>query len=154
MTTPTEPPAVALPPLVEQTGGHPSQDYERTDVTATTLALQVLGVIVVLIVSQFILWHLLRYFQSEAQRHDPPMSPVIDLNGEPPPPRLQELPREDYQQLLKTQTQMLGSYGWRDKKKKLVRIPVSQAMDLLLQRGLPTIEEGLKSPDAKKDRKK
>jgi len=32
----------------------------------------------------------------------------------------------------------LGSYGWVDRSNGIVRIPIDRAMDLLLQRGLPT----------------
>jgi hypothetical protein len=33
--------------------------------------------------------------------------------------------------------QILGSYGWIDRQKGIVRLPIARAIDLLSQRGLP-----------------
>jgi hypothetical protein len=37
-----------------------------------------------------------------------------------------------------TEDAVLTTYGWVDKSKGIVHIPIDRAMDLLLQRGLPT----------------
>jgi hypothetical protein len=37
-----------------------------------------------------------------------------------------------------TEDAALTTYGWVDKNKGIVRIPIDRAIDLLLQRGLPT----------------
>ena len=39
--------------------------------------------------------------------------------------------------LQQEQNQELHSYGWVDRSKGIVRIPIDRAMDLILQRGLP-----------------
>src|SRR5437762_1164629 len=44
----------------------------------------------------------------------------------------------DLKQLRATEDAVLTTYGWIDRKNGIVRIPIDRAMDLLLQRGLPT----------------
>jgi hypothetical protein len=41
-------------------------------------------------------------------------------------------------QLRATEDAILTTYGWVDRKNGIVHIPIDRAMDLLLQRGLPT----------------
>jgi hypothetical protein len=60
----------------------------------------------------------------------------------PPPPLIQEHSGEELQDYLKQQNQILNSYGWVDRKAGIVRIPIDQAMDLLLQKGLPVRQPG------------
>jgi hypothetical protein len=40
-------------------------------------------------------------------------------------------------QLRATEDAILSSYGWVDRQKGIVRIPIDRAIDLVLQRGLP-----------------
>ncbi|MGH9401873.1 MAG: hypothetical protein ACRD2P_07180 [Terriglobia bacterium] len=55
----------------------------------------------------------------------------------PPAPLIQEHPGQELQGYLKEQNQILDSYGWVDRKAGTVRIPINQAMNMLLQKGLP-----------------
>jgi hypothetical protein len=56
----------------------------------------------------------------------------------PPPPRIQPNPALDMQSYLQSQQRLLNSYGWIDRQNGIVRLPVDRAMELLLERGLPT----------------
>ncbi len=47
-------------------------------------------------------------------------------------------PPEALQELRATEEAVLTTYGWVDRKNGVVHIPIDRAMDLLLQRGLPT----------------
>src|SRR5579862_8171287 len=44
--------------------------------------------------------------------------------------------------LYAAQNQKLNSYGWEDRSNSIVHIPIDRAMDLILQRGLPTRTNG------------
>jgi hypothetical protein len=55
----------------------------------------------------------------------------------PPGPRLQTSARADLARFRAHEEQTLNSYGWIDRNKGLVRIPIERAMNLLAQRGLP-----------------
>ena len=55
----------------------------------------------------------------------------------PPEPRLQTNPREDLRDLRAQEDAILGSYALVDKDRGVVRIPIDEAMKLIVQRGLP-----------------
>ena len=59
----------------------------------------------------------------------------------PPEPRLQTNPRQDLRDLRASEDAVLHSYGWVDKDRGIVRIPIDEAMKLTLQRGLPARQE-------------
>jgi len=78
--------------------------------------------------------------KAAAKRRDPQLSPLAAERAEPPGPHLQQSPIRDYAEFRAAEEAALDSYGWVDKEQKVVRIPVSRAMDLLLERGLPEPE--------------
>jgi len=56
----------------------------------------------------------------------------------PPPPQLEAVPAQAFQQFRAGEEQTLHSYGWIDKNRGVVRIPIDVAMQLIIARGLPT----------------
>ena len=56
-----------------------------------------------------------------------------------PPPRLQTQPTEDLAKMRARDNAELNSYGWIDRRKEIVRIPIDRAMQLILERGLPNV---------------
>jgi hypothetical protein len=58
----------------------------------------------------------------------------------PPEPRLQTHPREDLRDLRAHEDEVLTSYGWVDKNTGVVRIPIEEAMKIVVERGLPARE--------------
>ena len=52
--------------------------------------------------------------------------------------RLQAHPRQDLKELREAEDALLKSYGWVDKNEGVIRIPIDEAMKLVLQRGLPS----------------
>ncbi len=68
-----------------------------------------------------------------------PPAPFETSKQVPPPgtPLLEPDPVQDYQKYMQDQETALESYGWVDQKAGVVRIPVNQAMRLVLKRGLP-----------------
>ena len=55
-----------------------------------------------------------------------------------PEPRLQSRPTVDLKLYREAEEQKLAGYGWADQSKGAVRIPIAQAMDQLVQKGVPT----------------
>lgn len=49
--------------------------------------------------------------------------------------------------LYAAQNQKLNSYGWEDRSNGIVHIPINRAMDLILQRGLPSRTNGISGTD-------
>jgi hypothetical protein len=88
------------------------------------------------------MWILFRYFDArEAQRVVPMYPLAAQENRVPPGPRLQTNPREDMRELRAREEEILTSYGWVDKNAGIARIPIEEAMKLVLERGLPARQE-------------
>ena len=52
-------------------------------------------------------------------------------------PQLQVNPRADWLKFREEQERSLESYSWENRDAGIVRVPIEQAMELLLQKGLP-----------------
>lgn len=111
-------------------GGEPSTGYERRDVRTGLLAL----IAVVLFASVLVIMLGTWWYQGALGRGGPGEARVP---GTIPSPRLQTAPAGELGTYLARQQQELSSYGWIDRESGLVRLPVSRAMELLAQRGLP-----------------
>lgn len=80
----------------------------------------------------------------------------------PPAPRLQQFPRNELYEFRTKEERDLDTYGWVDRKSGAVRLPISEAMRLIVERGtLParapdasqgTAEHGLMPSDASSGR--
>ena len=55
----------------------------------------------------------------------------------PPGPRLESYPGEEFPALHATQEAGLNSYGWVDRKKGIVHIPIEKAMEVIAKSNLP-----------------
>jgi hypothetical protein len=84
---------------------------------------------------------ILRYFSShpETAVNSNPMA--NREQSKPAGPHIEEHPAAEIQDLRIKENQVLGSYGWADRKTGAVRIPIDRAMDTVLQRGLPIRKE-------------
>jgi hypothetical protein len=106
---------------------HPN-DYERSDADPRLIAALALGVAAFLIVTPFGL--LAVYPGADRLGASPAERPL------PPQPRLQVRPKSDLDVLHAMERERLTSFGWVDRDRKVVRIPVERAMGLLAERGL------------------
>jgi hypothetical protein len=59
-----------------------------------------------------------------------------------PNPKLEEDERGQLNGIRMNEEKILYSYGWVDEKAGTVHIPIERAMDLIVQRGLPTRDQG------------
>lgn len=85
----------------------------------------------------FVIWGIFRFFQNQAAKSDPQVSPLArDVSQQPPLPRLQVSPVLDLQRVRANEEQLLMTYGWVDQKNGIVRIPVREAMKLAIQKNL------------------
>lgn len=116
-----------------------SAQHEESDVNIRAIFGFGAGLTAVGLAVYLVVWLLFMYFD----RREAPLGPsdfplaVGHETRQPPEPRLQVTPREDLRQLRASQEQLLNSYQWVDKAAGTVRIPISEAMKLTVQRGLP-----------------
>lgn len=128
----------------------PSAGHETTDVRIGAIVLFFAGLTVTLFLAYVFLMWLFDIFAGQADLRDPQLAPFADTEQVPPQPHLQAIPRHDLEQFRHKEEQTLQTYGWVDRKEKIVRLPIGQAMKLLVERGLPEPKPAAaKTPNAK-----
>jgi hypothetical protein len=120
-------------------GANHDVQFEKSDVDASALLKYGFWLVVTTAVVVVLLWRLYFVFvRQEAARQPPP--PILKADPEAmaaPPPNLQTRPVQDFEAFRAREDSVLGSYGWVDKEAGTVRIPIDEAMRLLVERGLP-----------------
>lgn len=113
----------------------PAHGHERTDANTRYLmwfGIGLLGLIIFGFVVTEIAFH---YFVGHEKFAHP--TALFTKTQMPPAPLIQETPGQELQEYEKEQNHILDSYGWVNRQAGIVRIPISQAMSLLLAQGLP-----------------
>jgi hypothetical protein len=131
-TNPDEQPNLPRPPIV---------GYEKKDANAKWIFRLVIFLFMLALVMHGILASFLTSLKHKPAPTDawrPAQRPSRAVASRPSFPRLQVSPPLDLQAYLARAESELNSYGWANRTSGLVRIPIEQAMDLVLQAGLPT----------------
>mgnify|MGYP003288219282 CR=1 FL=1 len=119
---------------------HTGFSHERRDIRLRPIIWAGVGLIVIVIAVHVGLWWLFDYY-TERRTHVAgplvPTAPLIWPRQLPPVPRLQTEPHRDLQEFIGAESAILESYGWVDQEAGIARIPISRAMELLAERGLP-----------------
>ena len=125
---------------------NPDVRHETSDVNIRAILGFGLGLIVVAVFIHVTVWLLFMFFEGRETHRVAAEFPLAvgQENRQPPEPRLQTHPREDLRDLRQQEDDILGSYGWVNKASGEVRIPITDAMKLTVQRGLPArpVEQG------------
>jgi hypothetical protein len=121
---------------------NPAVHHEESDVNIRAILGFAAGLLVFAIVIHVAMWGLFRLFESQASHQEQPTYPLAVKQEQrlPPEPRLQTNPRQDLADLRTAEERTLTTYGWVDRNAGVVRIPVEQAMRLVIERGLPARE--------------
>jgi hypothetical protein len=127
-----------LPPISVSNSsvGHESRDADIRPILLTGFGLALSVVVVGLIV-----YGTFRYLATYPVTSVQPNPMAVFDSQIPPAPRIEEHPAIEIQQLHAQEDQTLSTYGWIDKKKGVVRIPIDRAMELQLRRGFPARKE-------------
>jgi len=118
-------------------GAYAGVGYEQRDANIKVILWLTFGVTVTCFLVFWGSLALRDHFEAIAKSNDPELSPLADLDQEPPAPLLQHNSFQELVEFRAAEEHMLNSYGWIDRAKGQVQIPVSRAMDLILERGLP-----------------
>jgi hypothetical protein len=129
-----------------QNSGFERQDLGSRPIYGFLISLVVIGVLV-----YYSVWGVFYVLESFYSKRQPPTSPMVQQpttstrTVEPstvektfPEPRLETNERGETNDMLLGEEQTLASYGWVDQNAGVVRIPITKAMQLIAQRGLPT----------------
>jgi hypothetical protein len=110
--------------------------YEHTDASVYIIVKFAVWLIVAAVLIHVGLALLFDAFAARRVERDEPRFPlaVRDEPLLPPEPRLQRFPREDILKFRLREEDVLQNYGWIDKGAGAVRIPIQDAMHLVLER--------------------
>lgn len=117
---------------------NPEIRFETRDVRARAILKFAVYLFLATIAVLFLMQRLyVAFARFEASRQPPPPIMQTAPNRQPPLPRLQERPPLDLEAMHKSEDAALSSYGWVDPQAGIVRIPIDEAMRLVVERGLP-----------------
>jgi hypothetical protein len=105
-------------------------DYERTDIESAEIAWLAAG-LALFVMAIPLLMPLV--FPQSMQHRTPSAPPALSADA----PMLEITPREDLRNFNRSESEWTNGYGWIDRNRGTVRIPVGRAMELVAQRGLP-----------------
>ena len=121
---------------------NPEVVHEESDVNVGAILRWGLGLAAVTFtVLAFLTW-LQGMYMRESERAQIQQYPMaVDRQGAlPPAPRLQDNPQQELRDLRAKQQALLKGYGWVNKESGVARIPIEEAMRIVVERGLPTRE--------------
>lgn len=121
---------------MENKGEKPNPGYETREVSSKYLAISAIVLFLVLVLVLIGMRAMFSYLAVH-QPPGPPASPITNARELPPQPQLQVGGRAQLREYLAGQRAELTSYGWVDRNAGTVRIPIAEAMKLLLKKGLP-----------------
>ncbi len=81
------------------------------------------------------------------KKQEKPLPPMMRTDVLPPEPRLQSMPSADLEEFQKSQQEILRTYAWVDAEKGTVRVPITRAMEILVEKqGIKKHQEGSVEP--------
>jgi len=115
--------------------------HELSDVSPAKVTAGVSVLILLIPLVLAVCFGVFRFFSDPASR-------LIQRNGfdslvqQFPQPLLQLSPQEDRMRIQEENRQTLQSYGWIDRNRNTVRIPIQRAIEMTAARGLPVFPTG------------
>jgi hypothetical protein len=120
---------------------NPEVVHEESDVNVRAILGFGAGLLAVGVVIQLLMALLFSVYTKQAAQVPRAFPLSAEYQQQPPPePRLQAHPEEDMRQLRAQEDAILQGYGWIDKSSGVARIPIEEAMKIVVQRGLPARE--------------
>lgn len=123
---------------------NPEVVHEESDVNVRAILSFGAGLFVVTAIVMVFLWWLQGFYASRTARAQTIVYPMAAGQQDqlPPEPRLQDDPQRAMRELRARQESVLTGYGWVNKEAGVARIPIDEAMRMVVERGLPAREAG------------
>ena len=121
--------------VVNDEAYQPEGPREPRDISFRVVAGFGIGLLVLLAATSVILAGLYVYLSTHDAKSD--VLPSMVTPQLPPAPRLEVAPADTLARLRATEDALLNSYAWVDQQHGIVRIPITQAMNVLAKQGLP-----------------
>lgn len=139
-------------PNHESHDSHSQISFERRDVNIFQISAFGIGLLISTIVVIFAMWALFAFLVKREDAKNPPSTPMAmeHAHSLPPEPRLSGVrvedgkrlspvyPKVQMEELTRDEDAILNNYGWVDPNAGTVRIPIAQAMDMVVKKRLPS----------------
>ena len=138
-------------------GGFEHEDLGTRPIFGFLVSLVVTGVLV-----YYVIWGMFHFMDAYDRKHQHTKSPMVQAEQDTresntektyekiqqkfPAPRLEGNEVTEINDFRYQQDETLSSYAWVDQNGGVVRIPIDRAMQLVAQRGLPTIPQAGATP--------
>jgi hypothetical protein len=125
--------------LPRPAAGNPEEAHESSDVNVGAILRYGAGLaMVVAVVLLFLVW-LMGVYEGQHERAQTQVFPMAadQQDRRPPEPRLQDNPQQELRDLRAKQEGLLNGYGWVNKEGGVARIPIEEAMRIVVEKGLP-----------------
>ncbi len=124
--------------------GHQSSrgGHEGKDADVISLAMIAGLLLLVIVVCLLVCYGILHAFNRQRAAQEPPRIRMVQETAKFPQPQLITQPGSEWKETQLAAETRLKTYGWVDRKAGVARIPIAEAMKLLLQRGLPEVGAG------------
>jgi len=120
--------------MAESRLDNPAVSHEKSDVDLRRISYLGAGLsLLVAVILGLLVW-LLGYFNARELRRGRAPQGIPKSAPETRAPRLQISPSTDMAKMRAAEEKVLTSYGWIDKDKGIVRIPIERAMEIFAQR--------------------
>jgi hypothetical protein len=113
------------------------QGYEQRDAHLRPLLFFAAGLVALVAASFVVTWWLTAAFGKRQEQALRP-HPMSGFRRGPEGPVLQATPNAELDRHRAEEQARLEGYGWIDRTNGVVHVPIERAMELLLERGLPT----------------
>ncbi len=114
--------------------------HETQDMSFKTVAAAGIGLLALLAVIALVMVGLFSVIANRQAQSD--VLPSMVTPQLPPEPRLDVIPGETLKDQRAAEDRQLNSYGWVDRQKNIVHIPIARAVDLFAQQNQPPQPEG------------
>jgi hypothetical protein len=124
--------------------------HEHTDANVSMIIQFALWLAASAIVVHILMWFTFALFVNVRENTAAPEFPLASQQGPrlPAGPRLQPKPANEIYDFRERESAVLDGYGWVDKNAGTVHIPITEAMRLTVEKGLPVREGAASSGDA------
>jgi hypothetical protein len=128
-------------------------EFEREDWSPKTVYGFLIALFVICTLVLFVVRGVYGFMDAYQRKRQPALNPLVTATGADtrvvtpadvgafPQPRLETDERGQIRQFRLSEEQRLQSYGWVDQNAGIIRIPIDRAMDLIAERGLPSMPQ-------------
>jgi hypothetical protein len=123
--------------------------FERQDLGSRPIIGFIVTLVVMGVLTYYVLWGMFHFLDAYNRRHQRAVSPMVQVEPDTrtvtpatiqqfPEPRLEDNERTELNDFRYKEEEKLNSYGWVDQNAGVVHIPITRAMEVIAQKGLPT----------------